>query len=90
MSSDRAQFNDTLVDLQEAVGFDGDNGNLFYNNYGRCLEGQSDVDWKEILAERDNQPAPAKENEEPIEPNNAHNAKNFSTDVDTWITYHDS
>ena len=51
--SDRAQFNDTLVDLQDAVGFDGDNGNLLYYNYGRCLEGQSAVDWKEILAERE-------------------------------------
>ncbi len=88
--SDRAQFNDVLVDLQNAVGFDGDNGNLLYYNYGRCLEGQSSVDWKEILAERDNHPAPAEEDEEPIEPNNARNADNFSTDVDTWITYHES
>ena len=42
--SDRAQFNDILVDLQDAVGLDGDNGALLYYNYGRCLEGQSLVD----------------------------------------------
>ncbi len=56
--SDRAQFNDTLVDLQEAIGFNGPNGNLLYYDYGRCLEGLSAVDWKEILGERDNQSAP--------------------------------
>ena len=88
--SDRAQFNDILVDLQDAVGFDGANGNLLYYNYGRCLEGQSSVDWKEILADRDNQPAPAAEGDEPIDPNNARDADNFSVDVDTWITYHES
>ena len=57
--SDRAQFNDILVDFQDAVGLDGNNGALLYYNYGHCLEGQSLVDWKGILADRDAHPAPA-------------------------------
>ena len=88
--SDRAQFNDILVDLQDAVGLDGDNGALLYYNYGRCLEGQSLVDWKGILAERDAHPAPAADGQPAVEPNNARSPANFSLDVDTWICYHES
>ena len=90
MMSDRAQFNDILVDLQDAVGLDGDNGDLLYYNYGRCLEGQSLVDWKGILAARDAHPDPAAQGQPDVEPNNARSPANFSEDVDTWITCHES
>ena len=90
MMSDCAQFNDILVDLKYDVSLDGDIGNLLYYNYGRCLEGQSLVPQKGILAVRDAHPAPAAQGQPPVELNNAPSPANFSEDVNTWVTCHES
>ncbi len=89
--SDCAQFNDILVDLQDAISLNGDNSSALLNyNYGRCLAGQSLVDWKGILTIRDAHTAPAAAGHPAVEPNNARSPANLSEDVSTWICYHES
>ena len=74
--SDRAIHYQEVLDLQESVGFDGDNGPNLYYTYTRCLKGQALIDWKTIATRRTN--------------DTQRTPENFSTDIDTFIKANDS
>ena len=72
--SDRALFYSEVVDLQEQVNFDGENGALLYYTFRRCLKGDALNEWKDIIEIREGDLTP----------------ENFSEDIDEFITKHDS
>ena len=74
--SDRAIHYQEVLDLQESVGFDGDNGPNLYYTYTRCLKGQALTDWKTIASRRVDEAQRTPEN--------------FSTDVDSFVKANDS
>ena len=50
--ADRAMHYQEVLDLQDSVNFDGDNGPNLYYTYTRCLKGQALIDWKAIAGLR--------------------------------------
>ena len=50
--ADRAMHYQEVLDIQDSVNFDGDNGPNLYYTYTRCLKGQALIDWKAIASLR--------------------------------------
>ena len=69
--SDRAMFYKQVLDLQDQVQFDGDDGPMLYYTLSRCLRGEPLSEWKDIVEDRGDVA-----NQTP---------DNFSEDVDTFV-----
>ena len=73
--ADRAIHYQDVLDLQESVGFDGDNGPNLYFTFTRCLRGQALIDWKTIMNRRTNE---------------QRTPENFADDIDEFVKTNDS
>ena len=73
--ADRALFYKELLDLQEQAEMGDDNVPYLYHMFKRCLKDQALVDWIDITEDR---------------PRDQRTVDTYSTDVDTFIKYHES
>ena len=60
--SSRAIFYQTILDIQEQVNFDGENGPMLYYTFMRCVQGEALSEWRDIASLRADDAARSPEN----------------------------